>query len=32
MYDKSTKSVSCNVSFTIAGEWEIPMKERRNRA
>ena len=24
MYDKSTKSVSRNVSLTIAGEWETP--------
>lgn len=24
MYDKSTKSVSHNVSLTIAGEWETP--------
>ena len=32
MNDKSTKSVSPNVSLTIAGEWETPMKERRSRA
>ena len=32
MNDKSTKSVSRNVSLTIAGEWETPVKERRDRA
>ena len=31
MNDKPTKSVSRNVSLTIAGEWETPMKERKNR-
>ena len=32
MNDKSTKSVSRNVSLTIAGECGTPMEERRNKA